>query len=168
MSVKYLAQVMSVTIGFFSVVATAAEPQSVYSLKNLGSQKNSSGATIKRTQVKCTTHNQFVYIIRDSRVKKWCVEGYEDKCSKERIGAARAACMIGLEVIVANDTDNVQPAKADVNVVEPKVSEAELLAAAKRKKLEEELLLTQQREIEIKAQQLDLRKKELELIKQQD
>ena len=168
MSVKFLAQVTGVTLGLFSVVAVAENLQSVYSLKNFGTKQTASGEMVKRTQVKCNAHSQYVYIIRKLKAKKWCVEGAENKCDKTRIGAATKACLLDPATLSVQAPNKPQVQVEPKVQAEPKVSEAELKALAEREKLEAELKLTQQKKDELKAKQSDLRKKELELKRLKD
>lgn len=152
MLVKFAAYIVCASVVFLSGVAKAGNIQPVYSLKNLGEQEAFDGVTYMRTQVKCNTRTAFSYILNKKRSKEWCIEGNESSCFNDRIEAATDACTN--ELVVAKKES-------------PKSTEVELRVAAERTKLEGELLLTQERKIEVKERQLELRKKELKLIELQ-
>jgi hypothetical protein len=155
MFVKVLAHSSCVLFGLFSIAATAGNIQPVYSLKNLGELKASDGVTFKKTQVKCNTRSALSYITSQSNSKQWCVEGSSLSCFETRIDAATEACLSDKVLVKAPVESTVNP------------TDEELQASAERQNLQDELLLTQQKKIEIQARQLELRKIELELVKLQ-
>lgn len=146
MLVKVTARIVCVFVFLLSCVAKAGNMQPVYSLKNLGLISVSSGATYSRTEVKCNTRSERAYILNKKNSKRWCVEGNETACFDDRIEAASFACV------------------NDIIAVEKGPTEAELTVLAQRQELEQELLLTQEKKIQIKERQLELQRKELKLI----
>lgn len=157
MFVKVLAQSLCVSFSFFSIAASAGNNQPVYSLKNLGELKSPDGVTFKRTQVKCNTRSAFAYITSQLNADKWCLEGDDSsECYETRIDAATEACFA--KQAVAKTSEQVR-AKPTLEARQ---------ALDQRQKLQDELLLTQQKTVELQFQQLELRKQELKLLKLKD
>jgi hypothetical protein len=158
MEVRLFYLLASLLLGLaVSFSASGAKFQPVYSLKNLGEQQDAVGNSFERVQVKCNTGRALRYIHRGAGSDDWCVNGDIAKCFDERIDAATRACSV-------DRGTNAVPAIAPTATVKSKQPSAELLRKqAERAELQEELMVNQQKKIELRTRQLELRKRELEL-----
>jgi hypothetical protein len=163
MDVRLFYLVVSLFLGLaISFSASGAKFQPVYSLKNLGEQQDANGNSFERVQVKCNTGRKLKYIHRNAGNEGWCVTGNSTECFLERIDAATSACSVDRSSINA-------PAIASVPVKQLKQpSEEQLRKQAERDDLQAELMINQQKKIELRTRQLELQKRELELKAQRD
>ena len=158
MEVRLFYLVASLFLGFaVSFSASGAKFQPVYSLKKLGKQQDAVGNSFETVQVKCNTGPELRYLHRDAGTEDWCVNGNSAECFEERMDAATRACGVDKSAIAA-------PAAVPV-----KLSSTERLRKqAERNELQNELMINQQKTIELRTRQLELRKRKLELQTQRD
>lgn len=138
-----------------SFSASGAKFQSVYSLKHLGKQQDADGNSFERVQVRCNTGPELRYLHRDDTTEGWCVNGNTTECFKARLDAATKACSTDKNAITA-------PATAKQPNAE------KLRKQAERDALQKELVINQQKKIELRSRRLELRKRQLELQAQLD
>lgn len=150
------AVVLSLVFG--SGFAIAGQTQPVYSVKNLGEQQDASGKSFMSVEVKCNVRPDLRYIEKASGSKVWCVAGMPDECDEDRIGAASKACVSDIPENTAQSSESRSEAT---------LTQAQLVEQAERRALESELIRNQQRKLELNNRQLELRKLELDLLKQQ-
>ncbi len=162
MEVRLFYLAVSLLLGLVvSFSASGAKFQPVYSLKKLGEQQDAVGNSFERVQVKCNTGPELRYLHRDVGAEAWCVNGNSAECFEERMDAATRACSVDSSSILA-------PAIASAAVPVKQPSAEQLLKQAERNDLQKELMINQQKKIELRTRQLELRKRELELQTQQD
>jgi hypothetical protein len=162
MEVRLFYLVVSLLSGLVvSFSALGAKFQPVYSLKKLGEQQDAVGNSFQRVQVKCNTGRELRYLHRDVGAQVWCVNGNSAECFEERMDAATRACSVDSGSIIA-------PATGSAAVAVKQPSAEQLRKQTERDDLQKELMINQQKKIELRTQQLELRKRELELKTQRD
>lgn len=130
---------------------SAGPIQPVYSLKNLGEKQGNNGKPYTRVEVKCNVHDELRYIQKEVDSELWCVSGKDQACTNERIETAAIACTTDISNPEANAKQALSPEEAQ--------REAEISA------LQAELFQNEQRKLELGSRMLELRTKELELLR---